>query len=115
MIVHLSAVMVASHVIAAFGWVAGTATGAIAGSLLPISVRDALGVMLYGMFVAIVIPRTRHEKPIRICAVVALLFSCLFTWTPKLNQISGGLIIVICTVATAALCALLFPVEEAEA
>lgn len=102
-------------VIAAFGWVAGTATGAIAGSLLPISVRDALGVMLYGMFVAIVIPRTKHEKPIRICAVVALLFSCLFTWTPKLNQISGGLIIVICTVATAALCALLFPVEEAEA
>ena len=47
--------------------------------------------------------------------MVALLFSCLFTWTPKLNQISGGLIIVICTVATAALCALLFPVEEAEA
>ena len=102
-------------VIAASGWVAGTATGAIAGSLLPLSIRDALGVMLYGMFVAVVIPRAKQEKTICICAVVALLFSCLFTWIPQLNQISAGLIIVICTVATAALCALLFPVEEAEA
>ena len=31
-------------------------------------------------------------------SVLALVFSCLFTWVPGLNRISGGLAIVICTV-----------------
>ena len=47
--------------------------------------------------------------------VLGLVFSCLFTWIPGLNQISGGLAIVISTVAAAAICAILFPVEEEEA
>ena len=33
----------------------GTLCGALAGSILPLSIRTALGVMLYGMFIAIVV------------------------------------------------------------
>ena len=44
--------------------------------------------------------------------LLALIFSCLFTWIPGLNQVSAGLAIVICTVAAAAICALVFPVKE---
>ena len=98
--------------VAALGWTGGTAMGAIAGSLLPLSVRMALGAMLYGMFIAIVVPQTREEKPLLICMLLALVLSCLFAWVPGLNQISGGLAIVLCTVAAAALCAVLFPVSE---
>ena len=105
---------VGAGTVAWIGWTAGTAMGAIAGSLLPVSVRTALGVMLYGMFIAIVIPQARQEKSIFVCMVIALIFSCLFTWIPYLNQISSGLSIVICTVAAAALCAVLFPVKEEE-
>ena len=38
------------------GWTGGTLLGALAGSVLPLAVRTALGVMLYGMFIAIVVP-----------------------------------------------------------
>lgn len=110
-----TAFFVGAGVIAALGWTSGTAMGAVAGSLLPESVRMALGVMLYGMFIAIVVPQAREEKPILISVILALVFSCMFTWIPWLNQISEGLAIVICTVAAASLCAVLFPVKEEEA
>ena len=100
--------------VAAIGWTSGTAMGAVAGSLLPMSVRMALGVMLYGMFIAIVVPQAREEKPLLAAVALALVFSCLFTWLPGLNKVSAGLAIVICTVAAAALCAALFPVKDEE-
>jgi len=98
--------------VAAIGWTAGTAMGAFASSLLPELVRGALGVMLYGMFIAIVVPQAREEKPILLSVVLALVFSCLFTWVPGLKQVSGGIAIVICTVAAAAICAVVAPVEQ---
>lgn len=98
--------------VAAIGWTGGTAAGALAGSLLPQSVQMALGVMLYGMFIAIVVPQARQEKPILVSVLLALVCSCLFTWLPGLKALSPGLAIVLCTVIAAAVCALLFPVEE---
>ena len=98
--------------VAALGWIGGTAAGALAGSVLPLSLRNALGVMLYGMFIAIVVPQARDEKPLCLNILLALLFSCLFTWVPTLTRVSAGLAIVICTVAAAAICAVLFPVKE---
>ena len=64
------------------------------------------------MFIAIVVPQTRQEKPLLVCMLLALVFSCLFTWVPGLKAVSAGLAIVICTVAAAAICALVCPVEE---
>lgn len=101
--------------VAAIGWITGTAAGALAGSLLPASVRAVLGVMLYGMFIAIVVPQARQEKPVLFNVALALAFSCLFAWVPVLKAVSAGLAIVICTVAAAVISSLLFPVEEAEA
>ena len=98
--------------VAALGWIGGTAMGALAGSVLPLAVRAALGVMLYGMFIAIVVPQAREEKPILLSVVLALVFSCLFSWVPGLKQVSAGLAIVICTVAAAAICALVCPIDE---
>ena len=97
------------------GWTAGTLCGALAGSVLPLSVRTALGVMLYGMFIAIVVPPAKQERPVLITALIALVLSCLFKWVPGLNAVSAGISIVICTVVAAAICAWAFPVEEEEA
>ena len=96
------------------GWTLGTLCGALAGSVLPVSIRRALGVMLYGMFVAIVVPPAKQNRSILIAALLALVFSSLFTWAPVLKTVSPGLSIVICTVAAAAICAALFPVKEEE-
>ena len=98
--------------VAAIGWVSGTVLGALAGSVLPATLRAALGVMLYGMFIAIVIPQAKADKPMLINVLLALALSCLFTWLPVLNTVSAGLAIVICTVIAAAVCAVAFPVEE---
>ena len=94
------------------GWVSGTLFGALAGSILPGSIRTALGVMLYGMFVAIVIPPAKQERPVAVAALLALIFSSLFTWVPALSKAPTGTPIVICTVVAAALCAWLFPIKE---
>ena len=97
------------------GWTLGTLTGALAGPVLPEGIRAALGVMLYGMFIAIVVPPARKEKPVLAAVVLALVLSCGFAWLPVLQKVSSGVAIVICTVAAAALCAWAFPVKEEEA
>ena len=94
------------------GWTGGTLCGALAGSVLPESLRMALGVMLYGMFIAIVVPPARKERPLLLCALLALACSSAFAWLPALRRLSPGISIVICTVAAAAVCAWLFPVKE---
>ena len=97
------------------GWTAGTLCGALAGSVLPLSIRTALGVMLYGMFVAIVVPPAKEEKSVLATVIAALVLSCLFKWLPVLSGVSAGIAIVCCTVLAAAVCAWLFPIEEEEA
>ena len=94
------------------GWTGGTLLGALAGSVLPSNIRTALGVMLYGMFIAIVVPPAKKERPVLIAAVLALVCSSLFAWVPGLNRVSPGISIVVCTVAAASVCAMLFPVED---
>ena len=96
------------------GWTGGTLCGALAGSVLPQSFRAALGVMLYGMFIAIVVPLAKKEREIFLAVVLSMVLSCLFAWVPGLRQVSAGLSIVLCTVAAAALCAVLFPIPEEE-
>ncbi len=96
------------------GWTGGTLFGALAGSALPVNIRAALGVMLYGMFIAIVVPPAKKEKPVLITVILALVLSCLFTWLPQLKAVSAGISIVICTVGAAAICAWLFPIADEE-
>ena len=97
------------------GWTAGTLCGALAGSVLPLSIRTALGVMLYGMFIAIVVPPAKKEKSVLATVAAALVLSCMFKWLPVLSGISAGIAIVCCTVLAAGLCAWLFPIDEEEA
>lgn len=94
------------------GWTGGTFLGALAGSVLPAAIRAALGVMLYGMFIAIVVPPAKKERKILAAVILALVCSCLFAWTPGLKKVSAGLAIVICTVAASAVSAVCFPVKE---
>ena len=94
------------------GWTGGTLLGALAGSVLPESIRTALGVMLYGMFVAIVIPPAKREKPVMAAVLLALVCSSCLDWVPLLRSISPGIAIVISTVLAAGIAAILFPIQE---
>jgi len=94
------------------GWALGTLLGAAAGTLLPEMLRQAMGVAIYGMFIAIIIPPAKKVPAVRIAVLLAAALSCLMTYLPGLNRISSGFAIIICAVAISALCAFLFPNKE---
>lgn len=95
------------------GWTGGTLTGAAAGTVLPESALSALGVAIYGMFIAIVIPKAKKSLSVALVALGSAALSCCFSWIPALQVVSGGFAIIICAVVTAALGALLTPKEDA--
>ena len=99
-------------IIAFFGWTGGTLLGAMAGHVLPTSVTDAMGIMLYGMFLAVILPAARKSLGVLVvigaAAAVSILLYYVFT------AVSAGFAVIISAVAAAALGAVLFPVEETE-
>lgn len=94
------------------GWILGTLFGAVAGNILPVILTNALGVALYGMFVAIVVPPAKQNRVIAGAALLAMALSALFTYAPLLKEISSGFRIILITVAVSALAACFFPVED---
>ena len=94
------------------GWSGGTLLGAAAGQFLPAAITDAMGIVLYGMFLAIIIPPARKEKSVLTAVVIAELFSILFSYL--LTAVSPGFAVIISAIAASAVAALLFPVEEEE-
>ena len=94
------------------GWAAGTLLGALAGTLLPETVRGCLGLMLYGMFIAIIIPPARRERGVLFAVCLAVALSCVFYFVPLFDFLSGGLALIISAVAAASVAALLFPVAD---
>ena len=94
------------------GWSLGTFLGGAAGTLLPAFVRTALGIAIYGMFLAIILPPARKSRPVRFVVLVAVGLSLCFRYIPGLNTVSSGFAIIICSVLAAAAGAWRFPAEE---
>lgn len=96
------------------GWTFGTLVGAVATSFMPKSLSDAMGIALYGMFIAIVIPPAREHKNVLFAVVMAIIASLMFTYLPIINKISEGWSIIIITIIVSMVAAFLFPIEEQE-
>lgn len=94
------------------GWTLGTLLGALAGQFLPAVVSGALGIMLYGMFIAIILPPARQERGVLFAVLLAAALSCVIYYVPALDFITGGFSVIICAVVVSALAAWLFPVCE---
>lgn len=98
--------------VATLGWTAGTVMGAMAGQLLPAAVSGAMGLVLYGMFIAIVIPPCKKERGVLIVSLAAVAMSLVFKYV--FTAVSGGFAMIVCAIAASALGALLFPVKTDE-
>jgi predicted branched-subunit amino acid permease len=94
------------------GWVTGTALGAMAGQLLPAMVADAMGILLYGMFIAIVVPPARKEKRVLFVVLTAAVLSVAFY--VGLPALPSSLAVVISAVVAASLGAWWFPLQNDE-
>jgi 4-azaleucine resistance transporter AzlC len=95
-----------------WGWALGTAMGATVSSVLPAEIQNSMGIALYAMFIALIVPSSKKSKATMIIALVAIAISSLFTWAPYLKQVSSGWSIVIATIATCFIGAVLFPRED---
>ncbi len=93
-------------------WTLGTMCGAILGDILPAIVTTSLGISLYGMFIAIVVPPAREHKPVLMVVLLSVAISCLLHYGPMFQQVSSGFAVIICAVIASAAGALLFPVPE---
>lgn len=96
------------------GWTSGTFLGGFVGNILPPMVTAALGVAIYGMFVAIVMPVAKKEKMTALCVLLAIAISCAFRYIPLLKSVPSGFTVIICAVVASAIFAIVAPVKAEE-
>jgi predicted branched-subunit amino acid permease len=64
-------------------------------NLLNQAMQSAASIALYCMFIALVIPPSKHHKDIRFVVITTIFIRLLMTFLPILNQISQGYSIII--------------------
>lgn len=106
---YLMGVLASSYL----GWNAGNALGALGTSLLPPAAVAPLGIALYAMFVAIVVPAAKASRATLLCVVLAALANAAMRALPAAGRPAPALSMLLAGVGAAALCAWLFPKKEA--
>lgn len=98
--------------ISCVGWFGGTLLGALICSALPKILSDAMGIAIYGMFIAIVVPPLKHSRPILLIVLFAVVVNLIFYYVPVFNVISTGFRVIITSLIAAGVGAALFPAKE---
>lgn len=96
------------------GWSLGTTMGALITKAMPDSLAMAMGIALYAMFIAIIIPPMKKSRPVVLVVGISVLVTCLLYYVPFFSFISSGFRVIMATVVAAAFGAGLFPAEEKE-
>lgn len=95
-------------------WVLGTGLGVAAGNVLPANIVSALSVLLYGMFLAIIIPPARGNKVIGGLVIVSMAVSLACAKLPYISNLTEGTRIIILTIVIALAASILFPIKDEE-
>ncbi len=95
-------------------WTMGTVVGVLAGNVLPASVTAALGIAIYSMFVAIVVPVAKTDKGILLTVIVSCAISCILYYVPLFKAVSQGFSIIICAVLASVIAAVVMPLKQDE-
>jgi len=98
------------------GWVFGTVFGALMDNLLDPHMQSAASIALYCMFIALVLPPSKHHNDIRFVVLLTIGLRIVFIFTPLLNRISSGYSIILCATLAAFIGALIYrpTINEAE-
>lgn len=94
------------------GWTLGTLLGIVSGSVLTPRMVSALGVALYGMFLAVIVPPARENRVLAWLIPLSMFMSLLFAKLSLFDGLSAGTKIIALTVLISAAAAFLFPVGE---
>ena len=97
------------------GWLVGSILGVLFTDLLPPSLGAALGMLIYGMYLAIIVPPAKKSKPITFVILNAIIISVLLECNPIVRAyLSPAWIIIICAIVTSVIGAVFFPMETAK-
>lgn len=94
------------------GWTSGTLAGEVLLNLMPASLQQAMGIALYGMFLAIIVPASRSSHKIREVVLVSGLIAIVFYYVPIFAFLSTGVKLILATLLGAVYGAYRYPVEE---
>ena len=97
------------------GGPAGLLAGALVGEFLPPTWQAAFGVLLFGMFIAIVVPAARADRAVAAVVVGAAALSVALASVPLSAGLQPGWRIIIVTVVVAGVAAWLAPVPRRDA
>ena len=109
-----SAYMAGLIITPVLGWTSGTLLGAVATSFMPPVLSNALGIALYGMFIAVIVPPARAHKNVLFAVILAIAASVACKYLPVIKNLSSGWTIILITIIVCVIAAWLFPVEESE-
>ncbi len=98
--------------VAVSGWTLGTYLGVVSGGVLPERLMSAMGVALYGMFIAVIVPPAKLDKVL--CGVIAVAMTASFFLTECsfFRSVSAGFRIILLTVLISGAAAILFPLKK---
>lgn len=94
------------------GWILGTVLGVYASNIMPQKFLNAMGISLYAMFIALIIPDTRSNHKLIPVIAISIAISCMFYYIPYINRIGLGFKVIIATVISSLFGALVFPIKE---
>lgn len=94
------------------GWTLGTWMGGAAAVLLPVDVRDSMGIAIYGMFLAIFIPPAKRSSAILNVVLFSAILSCVLDSISAYLPVSSGFALILCTLLAAAYGAWRFPIHK---
>lgn len=87
------------------GWTGGTLTGALISDVLPAKIAAACGTAMYGMFIAILVPKARSSRPVLYCVLLSIAMSLAGNWL----KLSSGWTVILVTVVCAGIMAWAHP------
>ncbi|MDK2917878.1 MAG: hypothetical protein PWQ37_611 [Candidatus Petromonas sp.] len=95
--------------VAYFSWIGGTFLGYIVGEILPSDIKSSMGIALYAMFVAILIPEAKKSSRVALLAGLSGMMNFLLNYFKVLPQ---GWTLVLVIIIVAAFGAFVFDREE---
>lgn len=97
------------------GWIFGTFLGVMSTGFMPPNVMSALGIAIYGMFIAIIFPPIRDDHRLALIVTASMACSVCFDNVALLAQITPAMKLIALTLIIAGAAAVLFPLEKREA
>ena len=96
------------------GWNLGTWLGGAISTVLPQALQNAMGIALYAMFIALILPAARKSRSVCCVIILAVVMVCILKYVPVFAGISSGFRVILVTVAASAFGAWKFPHDPDE-